>query len=167
MKQSAIIAAILLLIASMSVPMYADARMTDAERKRQLAIASKVVDGMEHSGELLATVIKLSDTISEERFRYYIQQITRQIARIDAYSDELNRKGFVSNELDELRQTLATLSSSTTRKRRDIIRKKYSQYQCSFDQCGSPSKNCREYCRESHQFIYDAKEYNVIGFLEE
>lgn len=166
MKRSIIIA-ILLMIASTSIHLYADARMTDAERKRQLAIASKVVDSMELSGELLATVIKLSDTISEEQFRYYIQQITRQIARIDAYSDELNRKGFVSNELDELRQTLATLSSSTTRKRRDIIRKKYSQYQCSFDQCGSPSKNCREYCRESHQFIYDAKEYNVIGFLEE
>ena len=166
MKQSAIIA-VLLLIASMSIHMYADARMTDAERKRQLAIASKVVDGMEQSGELLATVIKLSDTISEEHFRYYIQQTTLQIARIDAYSDELNRKGFVSNELDELRQTLVILEASTTRKRRDIIRSKYSQYQCPIDQCDSPSKTCREYCRESNQFIYDAIEYNVIGFLEE
>ncbi len=166
MKQSAIIV-ILLLIANMSIHMYADARMTDAERKRQLAIASKAVDGMQYSGKLLESVIRLSDAISEEHFRYYIQQITRQIARIDAYSDELNRKGFVSNELDELRQTLANLGSSTTRKRRDIIRKKYSQYQCSFDQCDSPSKTCREYCRESKQFIYDATEYNVIGFLEE
>ena len=174
MKQSAIIA-VLLLIASMSIHMYADARMTDAERKRQLAIASKVVDNMEHSGELLATVIKLSDAISEDRFRYYIQQTTLQIARIDAYSDELMRKGFIKRftmtkldlKLNELRRTLAGLSSSTTRKRRDIIRKKYSQYQCSFDQCGSPSKTCREYCRESNQFIYDAIEYNVIGFLEE
>ena len=166
MKQSAIIV-ILLLIANMSIHMYADARMTDAERKQQLAIASKAVDGMQYSGKLLESVIKLSDTISEEHFRYYIQQITRQIARIDAYSDELNRKGFVSNELDELRQTLANLGSSITRKRRDIIRKKYSQYQCSFDQCDSPSKTCREYCRESKQFIYDAIEYNVIGFLEE
>ncbi len=166
MKQGAIIA-IFLLIASMSIHMYADARMTDAERKRQLAIASKAVDGMQYSGKLLETVIKLSDTISEERFRYYIQELVRHVKQIEIYSDGLKRKGFYSDELDELSQKLKHLMSTTTRKRRDIIRSKYSQYQCPVDQCDSPSKTCREYCRESNQFIYDALEYHVLGFLEE
>ena len=168
MKQSAIIA-ILLLIASMSIHMYADARMTDAEVKRQFAIASKVVDSMQQSGELLETAIKLSDTISEERFRYYIQELIRHVKRIEIYSasDMVNRIRFPLDELNELSRNLKSLMYATTKKRREIIRSKYSEHQCPVDQCNSPSNSCREFCRELNQFAYDALQYGVLGLLEE
>ena len=167
MKQSAIIA-ILLLIASMSIYMYADARMTDAEVKRQFAIASKVVDSMQQSCELLETAIKLSDTISEERFRYYIQELIRHVKQIEIYSDKkAKRIGFPLDELNELSRNLKGLLYETTKKRREIIRSKYSEHQCPVDQCNSPSNSCREFCRELNQFAYDALQYGVLGLLEE
>ena len=170
MKQSAIIA-ILLLIASMSIYMYADAigTLTDAAVKRQFAIASKEVDSMQQSCEFLETAIKLSDTISEERFRYYIQELIRHVKRIEIYSasDMVNRIRFPLDELNELSRNLKSLMYATTKKRREIIRSKYSEHQCPVDQCNSPSNSCREFCRELNQFAYDALQYGVLGLLEE